>query len=66
VVNWIVVRGVIVGYSKYPKPPNVRIIRGTLKNSKATSRVEYNFFSFFISFLNIPIYRLTKLELRKV
>jgi hypothetical protein len=46
--NWdggVCVNGMIVGYSKYPKPPNVRIIRETLKNSKATTRVEYNFSS---------------------
>jgi len=30
---------VIVGYSKYLAPPNVRIIRETLKNSQATTRV---------------------------
>jgi len=49
--NWdggVCVNGMIVGYSKYPKPPNVRIIRETLKNSKATTRVEYNFSSWFL------------------
>jgi hypothetical protein len=30
---------VIVVYSRYPEPPNVRIFQGTLKNSQATTRV---------------------------
>jgi hypothetical protein len=32
------VRG-IVGYSRYPGPPKVRVIRETLKTPKVTARV---------------------------
>jgi hypothetical protein len=46
-VIWMRVR-VIVGYSRYSGPPNVKIIRETLKSPKATTRVEYNFSSSFL------------------
>jgi hypothetical protein len=45
-----VVHSMIVGYLRYPGPPIVRIIRGTLKNSKATTKVEYNFSSFSLQY----------------
>jgi hypothetical protein len=56
------VRG-IVGYSRYPGPPKVRVIRETLETPKQPQELN-NIFLLDYSFFNTPINRVTKLELR--
>ncbi len=53
----------IVGYSRYPRPPKVRVIRETLETSKQPQELN-NIFLLVYSLFNTPINRVTKLKLR--
>jgi hypothetical protein len=41
----------IIGYSRYPKPPKIRVIRETLKTPKQLQELSYNFSSSFLFIL---------------
>jgi hypothetical protein len=56
------VRGT-VGYSRYPGPLKVRVIRKTLETLKQPQELN-NIFLLFYSLFNTPINRVTKLKLR--
>jgi hypothetical protein len=45
------VRG-IVGYSRYPRPPKIRVIRETLETPKQPQELNNNFLLDIISFFN--------------
>jgi hypothetical protein len=47
------VRG-IIGYSRYPKPPKVRVIRETLETPKQPQELNINFLLDFLFHSSIP------------
>jgi hypothetical protein len=54
----------IVGYSRYPGPPKIRVIRETLETPKQPQELNNNFSACYYFIIQYPIYRVTKLELR--
>jgi hypothetical protein len=51
---------VIVGYSRYPRPPRVRVIRETLETPKQPQELNINFLLDSFLFLKSSTYRITK------